>query len=191
MEFFAAFFTSFFANGLLVSAHGINGYRSLASQKGKAKYACFAFYLFASVILGLIAYGLAYVMKALPALAYFEVLILVSVMILLTLAFLGISRLFKDVSETLRKALPEILLNTALYSIAIAVLTLFRAETLTWPLLFANILGLPLGFLVSVLVVEPIERRLEISAAPKAFKGVPLVLICLAALSLAVYGLAF
>jgi hypothetical protein len=190
MEFLAGFFTSLFANNLVLSGKGVNLFASFATQKTSHKIILFGFYVIAAVILGLVAYLLAAIAAQNEAfrinLIPYQILILVGVMVVLTLVFVLITKLCH--LDDLKSDYLNVALNTSLLAIGLIVLSLQKAEP---GLILANIIGLPVGFLLSVFVFEPIADRIEISDAPTAFKGIPLLLISTAALLLACYSLKF
>ncbi len=190
MEFLIGFFSSLFVNCLLISGEGINGYKPLAEKKGMAKYVAFIYYFIASVILGFVSYGLSLV-KDNALLTDFTLFIIVVLAIVLAVAFYFITKYcFKGFFDELKDSIFDIIINTASISVALSVVTLVLADG-TLPTVLGNIFGLPIGFLVSVLVFAPIQERISNSNAPKYFKGIPLALLSLACLALATYGLSF
>ncbi len=73
-----------------------------------------------------------------------------------------------------------------------AVLGVAQSNTdqgLTFLASLANALGTSIGFLLIIVTFSCIRVRLEIANTPKAFKGLPIALICAAIMAIALVGL--
>lgn len=190
MEFLTGFLTSLFAHNLLLMGKGVNAIVSLNVDGKKSHKYVLVYYFLTALILGFAAYGLSFAEKVFSDIKYFYILILVGVLVFISLIFYAITIPMKKAHQALKDECIGIILSTATFAVALAILTLTQ-EQASLPLILANIIGLPLGYVFSILVFRPITERIAISNAPKGFKGGPLILITSCLIVLAFSALSF
>lgn len=190
MEFLTGFFTSLFANNLFLTGKGVSSLVNTTKDTSKKVGFTLLFYFIAAILLGLVAYGLTYLTDYFADIHYFYVLILVGSLIVISLLYYLITMPFKRAHEALKEDGLQIILSTATFAIALAIITLVEEQASLY-LLLANIIGLPLGYLLSVVVFRPVVDRIAISNAPNGFKGGPLILISSCIIVLAFSALTF
>jgi electron transport complex protein RnfA len=112
-------------------------------------------------------------------------LYLLSVLAVYLLTYFVSKRYFPKIYGLILPALPVSTFNTALFgALYISALQRFTtAQTAGYAL------GTGAGYTVALLVVYYARKRLAISPVPKAFQGLPVLLVYLGLLSLAIYGL--
>lgn len=91
----------------------------------------------------------------------------------------------EELAAEIRRTLPVATFNSALF--AVFFLSASQNFLLTQTLGYA--VGSALGYTVAIFVIYYARKRLAISAVPRAFRGLPILLIYLGLLSLALYGL--
>ncbi len=91
------------------------------------------------------------------------------------------SKLAADIQKTL----PIATFNTALF----AVLFLSASQNFLFSQTLGYALGSAVGYTVAIFIIYYARKRLAISAVPRSFRGLPILLIYLGLLSLALYGL--
>jgi electron transport complex protein RnfA len=112
-------------------------------------------------------------------------LYLLSVLAVYLLTYFVSKRYFPKIFALVLPALPVSTFNTALFgALYISGLQRFTTAQTT-----GYALGTGAGYTVALLVVYYARKRLAISQVPKAFQGLPVLLIYLGLLSLAIYGL--
>ena len=91
----------------------------------------------------------------------------------------------RQLAEEIQKALPVATFNSALFSAFFlsASQNFFFSQTLGYAL------GSAVGYTAAIFIIYYARKRLAISAVPRAFRGLPILLIYLGLLSLALYGL--
>jgi len=186
--FFAAALTSLFANNLVALGYGIKEGKDFSAKPAKGSWVLLVFFFLEAVVLALVSYTLApYCQEGL--MKSMTTLIFVALMVLLCALFLLFSRFFPaEIQQTVKDSLLELGLNSALMAVAVVFLTLKRSSP---ALLFGTLLFLPVGYLLSTYVLKALMERIELSDAPKGFKGMPLLLLTLSGLALAVTMLSF
>ncbi len=190
MEFLTGFLTSLFAHNLLLMGKGVNAIVSLSVDNKKSHKYVIIYYFLSALILGFVAYGLNFAEQVLSEIKYFYILILVGALVLISILFYVITIPIKKAHQALKDECVAIILSTATFAVGLAVLTLVQ-EQASLLLILANIIGLPLGYVFSILVFRPITERITISNAPKGFKGGPLILITSCIIVLAFSALSF
>jgi Na+-translocating ferredoxin:NAD+ oxidoreductase RnfA subunit len=112
-------------------------------------------------------------------------LYLISVLSVYLLTYFASKRFFPKLFKRILPALPVSTFNTALFgALNISALQRFSFFQTT-----GYALGTGLGYTVALLVVYYARKRLAISPVPKAFQGLPILLVYIGLLSLAIYGL--
>jgi electron transport complex protein RnfA len=112
-------------------------------------------------------------------------LYLLSVLAAYLLTYFVTKRYLPKLYELILPALPVSTFNTALFgALYISALQRFTTAQTT-----GYALGTGVGYTVALLVVYYARKRLAISQVPKAFQGLPVLLVYLGLLSLAIYGL--
>ncbi len=190
MEFLAGFFTSLFVSNLFLAGKGVSTATSLVKKEDKGRVLLLLYYFIAALLLALASYGISYLEDFFTDISYFYVLILVGVMVLVALLFYLLTIPFQNAHTLFKEEGVRVLLSSAIFAVALSVLTL-AGDSPSLSLLLANIVGLPFGYLVSILVFIPIRDRIAISNAPKGFKGEPLILISSCIIILAFAALSF
>ena len=179
MAYLTTFFTSIFANSVLLDGQGINTVSDFAKIRSKRKFWIFVFYLIAAVAMGFVAFGYSKLTKWLPGVLpegdnwtwvspvveYCQPIILVLAMAILLGLFFLIVHLSPKMREDIKPEQLSVLLNTSIY--------------------------LPVGYLLSFVLFEPILDRIKASNAPKGFKGIPLMLVTMAGMCLCFASLTF
>lgn len=204
MAYLTTFFTSIFANSVLLDGQGINTVSDFAKIRSKRKFWIFVFYLIAAVAMGFVAFGYSKLTKWLPGVLpegdnwtwvspvveYCQPIILVLAMAILLGLFFLIVHLSPKMREDIKPEQLSVLLNTSIYAIALSIITL-TSRSSDFLLILVNICGLPLGYLLSFVLFEPILDRIKASNAPKGFKGIPLMLVTMAGMCLCFASLTF
>jgi electron transport complex protein RnfA len=112
-------------------------------------------------------------------------LYLLSVLAVYLLTYFVSKRYLPKIFARILPALPVSTFNTALFgALYISGLQRFTTAQTT-----GYALGTGVGYTVALLVVYYARKRLAISQVPKAFQGLPVLLVYLGLLSLAIYGL--
>jgi electron transport complex protein RnfA len=112
-------------------------------------------------------------------------LYLLSVLAVYLFTYFVSKRYLPQIYKLILPALPVSTFNTALFgALYISGLQRFTTAQTT-----GYALGTGAGYTVALLVVYYARKRLAISQVPKAFQGLPVLLIYLGLLSLAIYGL--
>ena len=190
MEFLTCFLTSIFSHNLLLAGKGVNAIVGLSVDEKHSHGFIIFYYFITAIILGFVAYGLTFLEKVFADISYFYILILVVTLVVLSLLFYACTIPFKKAHESLKENAVGIIISTATFAVALSVLTAVQEQASIWMIL-ANIIGLPLGYVFSIFVFRPIMERIDISNAPKGFKGGPLILITSCLIVLAFSILAF
>lgn len=189
MEYLTAFFVALFAGNLILTGQGasaIDQYR----QAKKFRPLLLLFYLISGIAVGASAYGLSFLENLHPVMQYVAPLFFVLVLALLIALFYALLCLSPKAKEEFQPEWFGLLLNTSLFAIAMSVLTLV-GTTDDILLIVSNCCGLPLGYVLTFVVFEPIVERISISNAMRGFKTMPLVLITLAGMCLCFVSLTF
>ncbi len=189
MEFVTVFFASLFANNLLLAGKGVR--QSALFGKKKHGWVLSLFFFVESITLAIVAFLLRKFTAQFEIIKYLSILIFAFVMAICTFFFdLLINHTFKDeIRESLKDHFATTTINSALMAIAF---TIFMVAPETSPMtLIAITLGAPIGYLVFNCICGALMERLEVTTAPKGFKGIPLLLICLSGLALSLSMLHF
>lgn len=189
MEYLTTFFVSLFAGNLVLTGRGA----SLVSQYSEAKRyrpLLLLFYVIAGLAIGASAYGLNLLLDLHPVMQYVQPLFFVLILAILVAVFYALICLSPKMKENLRPEWLGILLNTSLFAVAMSVLSLVGTTSDIWAIV-ASACGLPLGYVLTIVVFEPIVERIRISNALKGFKTMPLVLITMAGMCLCFASLTF
>ena len=185
MEFLATFLTALIANGVINSGIGIRDAEKISHKK--PKWLLLAFFFVESLILGGVSIGLSALGDKFEIFSDFSVLILVVVMVLITALFLFLKRFLPaKLQEGLSDSLVEIGVNSALLAIAAVVMS-----ASSWLVSLATMIALPFAYAAMVYAIEPLMERISIANAPKGFKGIPLLLLCIACLALCLTQIKF
>lgn len=189
MEFVTLFFASLFANNLLLAGKGVR--QTALFQSKKHGWVLALFFFIEAMALAVVALFIRRFVAELEVLKYLSILIFAFVMAIFTFIFdLMVNHVFKDeIREDLKDHFATVSINSALMAIAFTVFTI--AANTSWLSILGIVLGLPLGYLVFNYICGALMERFEISSAPKGFKGIPLLLICLSGLALSLSMLHF
>ncbi len=112
-------------------------------------------------------------------------LYLLSVLSVYLLTYFISKRFFPQLFKAILPALPVSTFNTALFG----ALYISALQRFTFFQTTGYALGTGAGYTVALLVVYYARKRLAISPVPKAFQGLPILLVYIGLLSLAIYGL--
>lgn len=112
-------------------------------------------------------------------------LYLLSVLAVYLLTYFISKRFFPQLFKAILPALPVSTFNTALFG----ALYISALQRFTFFQTTGYALGTGAGYTVALLVVYYARKRLAISPVPKAFQGLPILLVYIGLLSLAIYGL--
>lgn len=112
-------------------------------------------------------------------------LYLISVLAIYLLTYFVSKRYFPKLFTIILPALPISTFNTALFG----ALYMSALQRFTAAQTMGYALGTGAGYTVALVVVYYARKRLAISPVPKAFQGLPVLLVYLGLLSLAIYGL--
>lgn len=189
MQYLTTFFVSLFANNLILTGKGLNTVEDFHGIK-KAKFLSVIFYFLAAIVLAVTAYVYNLVLADHQSLAYFEPLAFVLVMAVLAGIFYALLCISPKLREEYKPEWISFFLNTSLFTVAYSILALVGSSD-DMLLLVVNAVGLPLGYILSFVVFEPIIERIRISNAMKGFKTAPLVLITMAGMALCFASLSF
>lgn len=112
-------------------------------------------------------------------------LYLLSVLVVYLSVYFLLKRFAPKIFETLLPAMPISTFNTALFG------ALFISATYRFNVFETTgyALGTGVGYTGALLVVYYARKRLAISPVPRAFRGLPILLVYIGLLSLAIYGL--
>lgn len=94
-------------------------------------------------------------------------------------------RLPEQTGGAIRRALPAVTFNTALFG----AFYISSSQNFNFFQTVGYALGTGIGYTLAVLIVYYARKRLAISPVPRSFRGLPILLIYLGFLSLAIYGL--
>ncbi len=120
-------------------------------------------------------------------LQYLDLLLYVMMILLIVLASKNIVvRLFPLLVEKVEAIVPILLINSIL--LAVILLQNSQINSLVNSFLFG--LGTGLGFLLLLLVITCLRERIDNENVPKAFRGIPILLITMGILSMGLMGLA-
>ncbi len=112
-------------------------------------------------------------------------LYLLAVLTVYLLIYFVSKRFFPRLFKAILPALPVSAFNTALFG----ALYISALQRFTFFQTTGYALGTGAGYTVALLVVYYARKRLAISPVPKAFQGLPILLVYIGLLSLAIYGL--
>lgn len=189
MEYLTAFFVALFAGNLILTGQGMHAIDQYHQAK-KFRPLLLLFYLIAGIAVSAAAYGFTFLENLHPAVEYVAPLFFVLVLAVLVAIFYALICLSPKAKAELKPEWFGLLLNTSLFAIAMSVLSL--VGTTDDPLLFlSNACGLPLGYVLTFVIFEPIYERISISNAMRGFKGMPLVLLTLSGMCLCFVSLTF
>lgn len=125
--------------------------------------------------------GNPYILILRPIAYLAGVLLVYAATILLTRRFLK----NKKWARRIRKTLPYATFNSALF----AAFYISASQNFLFSQTVGYALGAGIGYTLALLVIYYARKRLSISPVPRAFRGVPVLLIYLGLISLALYGL--
>lgn len=91
----------------------------------------------------------------------------------------------RELADAMEQALPLSTFNSALFSSFF----LSASQNFVFAQTMGYALGTALGYAAALFIIYYARKRLAISAVPRAFRGLPILLIYLGLLSLALYGL--
>lgn len=120
-------------------------------------------------------------------------IILFVVVLVYVLTYFTARRILKGKARTIQRMLPLASFNTALFGILYVTQSYFfdfdmsLASIVARTLLYA--LGSGIGYILALLLLLSTKKRLELSPIPKAFRGIPILLLFIGLVSLAIYGL--
>lgn len=189
MEFLTVFFATILADNLLLAGKGVRE----TALMGKKKYSwILALFFFAeALLLGGVAVIVHRYLKEFEVLKYLSLLIFAFVMVFSTFFFeILVNKAFKEeIRNELKDSFSLITINSALMAIAVSIFA--AAPTVPSLTLLAVVFASPIAYLVFAYIFGALMERFEILSAPKGFKGLPLLLICLAGLTLSLSMLHF
>lgn len=189
MEFFGILLTSLFANNLAFTGHAVKQSLELGQNKSKYKWVLFVLFFVESILLGIFAYLMRDVVADSVMWKYLSIFLYVVFLGILDGVFYLISHKFPvAVQDGIKDSFLEIGLNSALMALA-ATLVSLTDTNFGWA--FVTMLFLPLGYIASSYIFAALYERIELSNAPKGFKGMPLVLLSIAGLALGLTMLSF
>jgi Na+-translocating ferredoxin:NAD+ oxidoreductase RnfA subunit len=188
MTILGVLLTSFFANNVALTGYGLKTSKELGSFKGKHSWILFCLYFIEALVLG----GVALLLRGKTGvIKYLAILIFVLIMAVCTgLFYLLNEKCFKeDVRAEMKDNFYLVAINSSLLAIATSLFT-FSSEVSN-TVAICSLFFLPIGYLLSSYVFSALYDRVNTPDAPKGFRGMPLLLLCVAGLCLGITMLSF
>ncbi len=157
------------------------------SKKTKTAASMGAAVIFVIMIASAVTYAIQYLVLVPLGLGYMQTIVFILVIAALVQM---IEMMLKKVSPAIYQALgvylPLITTNCAVLGVAISNIQ----EGYTFAESMMNSLGISVGFLIAIVIMAGIRERLEGNDIPKAFRGMPIVLITAGLMAIAFCGFA-
>lgn len=118
----------------------------------------------------------------------FEFLYIIIALLVVAVVDMLVNKLSKFLKiETEESKMFDVLVPSNAFIIVLALLVISNATFLN---MIMHVLGLGLGYLVILIMIHTIKTKVDLPGGPKAFKGLPLILITLGLIAMIFMGLA-